>query len=111
MNTALAGRTTLSGFRGDHIVLYQLLDSNVSRPVVHIVSHTVSPDVGCLCAWQDYPLSQLMATRFRRGAFLDDLEAPLQTQAYYSLYPDRLFQRAQVGGRGRLSPASLSIST
>lgn len=45
---------------------------------------------------QDYPLSYLMASTFRKGAFLKHLEAPLQTQAYYSLYPERLFQRAQV---------------
>ena len=37
-----------------------------------------------------------MATKVRLGPFLHDLQAPAQTQAYYSIYPHRLFERAQV---------------
>lgn len=50
-----------------------------------------------LCGWQGYSVSSLMRSAFRWGRYLWELEGPQQTQAFYSIYPSRLFHRAQVG--------------
>jgi hypothetical protein len=41
-------------------------------------------------------MSEVMGVTFHWGHRLHQLQAPPAVQAYYSMYPDRLFERANV---------------
>ena len=67
----------------------------INTYVLHLMmgSHVISLQI---FDQMDYPVSGVITFPFRKGTFLSDLEASPSIQAHYSIYPDALFERANV---------------